>query len=131
MRYLLDTNICIAAMKSHATVVQRLSSLTPNDCVVSTVSVYELFTGVEKCANPDVERVKVETLLDAVHQVSFDSTSAQTAARIRSDLESAGRTIGPYDLLLAGQAMAMQLVLVTANVSEFQRVAGLTVENWE
>lgn len=72
MKYLLDTNTCIAAMRNHPLVVQRLSAVTPGDCAISTITAYELFTGVAKCADPARERAKVERLLNTVCQLPFD-----------------------------------------------------------
>lgn len=131
MQYLLDTNTCIAAMRRNAAVVAHMSTLSPNDCAVSTITAYELETGVEKCADPTKERAKVEHLLRAVHVLPFDADSARRAAQVRAALEKAGQPIGPYDLLLAGHAMAFNLVLVTRNLREFSRVAELRLENWE
>jgi hypothetical protein len=62
-RYLLDTNTCIAMLRNHATVIQRAAAVTPGDCSISTITSYELHTGVEKCADPTKERAKVELLL--------------------------------------------------------------------
>jgi tRNA(fMet)-specific endonuclease VapC len=104
MSYLLDTNTCIAVMRQHPIAVQRMSAVPPGDCVVSTVTSYELFTGVEKCAKPAQERSKV--LLKAVHELPFDTSAAAESARIRALLESQGQAIGPYDVLLAGHALA-------------------------
>jgi tRNA(fMet)-specific endonuclease VapC len=104
VKYLLDTNTCIAAMRNHALVVRRLSALAPSDCAVSTITAYELFTGVEKCADPARERLKIERLLNAVCQLPFDSAAAAEAARVRGTLEALGQPIGPYDMLLAGHA---------------------------
>lgn len=131
MRYLLDTNACIAVMRNHAKVVQRLSAVSPGDCAISTITSYELYTGVEKCSQPDRDRVKVDLFLKTVHQLEFAAGAAQEAARIRAALESQGQTIGPYDLLLAGHARSLALILVSANTREFNRVPGLIVENWE
>jgi len=130
-RYLLDTNTCIAAMRNQATVVQRMAALAPADCVISTIASYELFTGVEKCANPAQERAKVELLLKTIVELPFDSAAAKEAGRIRAILEAKGQPIGPYDLLLAGQAVALSMTLVTANTKEFSRVPGLVTENWQ
>jgi tRNA(fMet)-specific endonuclease VapC len=131
VKYLLDTNTCIAAMRNHPLVVQRLASLPPSDCVISTITVYELLTGVAKCADPARELPKVERLLQIIGQTSFDTDAAAEAAEIRAVLEAQGQTIGPYDLLLAGQAQSLQLTLVTHNTREFSRVVGLALENWE
>jgi tRNA(fMet)-specific endonuclease VapC len=131
MRYLLDTNACIAVMRNDAKVLQHLSSVAPGDCAVSTITSYELYTGVEKCARPAAERVKVDLLLTTVQQVEFGARGAQEAAHIRAALEAQGQTIGPYDLLLAGHALSLGLILVSANTKEFSRVSGLVVENWQ
>jgi tRNA(fMet)-specific endonuclease VapC len=131
MRYLLDTNTCITAMRHDPLVVQRMAAVTPGDCAISTITSYELFTGIEKCANPAKERSKVNLLLATVHQLMFDVPAAQEAGRLRALLEAQGRMIGPYDVLLAGHALAAGLTLVTANTGEFSRVPGLTLENWQ
>jgi predicted nucleic acid-binding protein len=62
-RYLLDTNTCIAVMRNHPTAVRRLAAVAPGDCAVSTITGFELYTGVEKCAHPARERTKVDLLL--------------------------------------------------------------------
>lgn len=72
MQYLLDTNTCIDAMRNHPNVVIHMSALSPGDCVISTITSYELFTGVAKCASPDKEQAKVELFLKTVIELSFD-----------------------------------------------------------
>jgi tRNA(fMet)-specific endonuclease VapC len=129
-RYLLDTNTCIAVMRSHPIAVQRMAAVAPADCAISTVTAYELYTGVEKCANPAQERSKVEMLLTTVWEMPFDPDAAREAAQVRALLESQGQPIGPYDVLLAGQALAQSLTLVTDNTREFSRVPGIALENW-
>jgi tRNA(fMet)-specific endonuclease VapC len=131
MRYLLDTNVCIAAMRHSALVVQRMAATSPGDCAISTITSYELYTGIEKCADPAKETAKVNLLLATVHQLAFNAQAAREAGRIRALLESQGQMIGPYDVLLAGQALAAGLTLVTANTSEFSRVPALRLENWQ
>jgi tRNA(fMet)-specific endonuclease VapC len=130
-RYLLDTNICIAVLRNHPLVLQRMAAVAPGDCAISNITTYELLTGVEKCTNPAKERAKVDLLLKTVSALPFDARAAQEAARIRALLESQGQSIGPYDLLLAGQALAQVLILVTANTQEFSRVPNLALENWQ
>lgn len=130
MRYLLDTNTCIDVMRNHPNVVNRMSMVAPGDNAISTITSYELHTGVAKCASPDREQAKIDLLLRTVIEIPFDQTAAREAGRIRGLLESQGEMIGPYDVLLAAHALAAGLVLVTANTSEFQRAPGLTVENW-
>ncbi|MFN0055490.1 MAG: type II toxin-antitoxin system VapC family toxin [Planctomycetales bacterium] len=130
MRYLLDTNTCIAAMRQNAAVVNRLSAVSPGDCAISTITSYELFTGVEKCADPVRERSKVQLLLTTVCQLVFDEEAARESGRVRALLEAQGRMVGPYDILLAGHGLAAGLTVVTANSGEFSSVPALVVENW-
>ena len=129
MRYLLDTNTCISVMRNEPMVVARMSAASPGDCAISTITSYELYTGVEKCSDPSREAEKVGILLKTVHTLPFDAAAAHEAARNRVRLESQGSPIDPYDLLLAGHAIAAGLILVTANTAEFNRVVGLAVEN--
>jgi tRNA(fMet)-specific endonuclease VapC len=130
MRYLLDTNICIAALRGVISVVKRLESRPTTDCAVSAITAFELLTGVHKCRDKKAEQAKVESLLQPLQQLDFDRSAAHQAAAIRADLEAKGLKIGPYDLLLAAQAIGADLTLVTSNISEFCRVSGLRVEDW-
>jgi tRNA(fMet)-specific endonuclease VapC len=95
MRYLLDTNTCIGAMRNDAAVIGRMSAASPEDCAISTITTYELYTGVEKCSDPGREGAKVDTLLKTIHTLPFDSNAAKAAAAIRAALEFQGRPIGP------------------------------------
>ena len=130
MPYLLDTNTCIDVMRNQPHVVNRMSALAPGDCAISTITSYELYTGIAKCAAPAKEQAKVDLLLKTVIELPFDLAAAREAGRIRGLLESQGEMIGPYDILLAAQALTTALTLVTANTNEFQRVPRLNVENW-
>jgi tRNA(fMet)-specific endonuclease VapC len=105
--------------------------VAPGDCAISTITAYELFTGIEKCADPSRERVKVERMLNVVILAAFDSAAAAEAARVRGELEALGQPIGPYDTLLAGHALSLKLRLATNNIAEFGRVIGLAIENWQ
>lgn len=131
MLYLLDTNTCIAVMRNHPATVERMAAVSPGDCAISTITTYELLTGVEKCAAPAKERAKVELFVGTVQEVAFGAEAAKEAGRIRAVLESQGQGIGPYDILLAGHALALSLTMVSANTSEFSRVPGLKLENWQ
>ena len=130
MKFLLDTNVCIAVMRGQAAAVSRLSARAPGECAVSAVTAYELFTGVAKCREPEREHGKVMRLLSAVHVLPFDDAAARCAALVRAELEAAGQVCGPYDLLLAGHALALGLTLVTNNVRELSRISGLRIEDW-
>jgi tRNA(fMet)-specific endonuclease VapC len=131
MTYLLDINVCIAAMRGNPKVMQELVARRPEDCAVSMVSVFELFAGVSRCNDPESEGQKVSTFLEPFHLLPFDWDAAMKTAEIRYQLEKAGTKIGPYDLQLSGQALSLDLTLVTHNTREFQRVTGLRLEDWE
>ncbi len=131
MTYLLDTNVCIAAMRGNAKIVQALAARSPEDCAISMVSVFELFAGVFRCNDPVCEGQKVATFLKPFHLLPFDWDAAIKTGEIRFQLEKAGTKIGPYDLQLSGQALSLDLTLVTHNTREFKRVTGLRIEDWE
>lgn len=95
------------------------------------VTVYELLCGAEKAQYPTREREKIERFVSAIIELPFDRAAAESAARVRMELERAGTPIGPYDLLIAGQALGDKLILVTDNTREFKRVSGLQVESWQ
>jgi tRNA(fMet)-specific endonuclease VapC len=118
-------------MRGVASVVDALAAHSPHDLSVSSITSYELHTGVEKCSDPQRERTKVDRFLNAIQVNAFNLSAALEAANIRANLESRGEIIGPYDVLLAGHARSLGLTFVTDNTKEFQRVPGLTIENWE
>ena len=130
MTHLLDTDTCIGVLRQRPGMVQRLSQFTPTDCAVSMITVFELFCGLAKAQDPAKERQKVERFISAIIELPCARAGAEAAAKIRAELERRGTPIGPYDLLIAGQALAGGLTLVTHNVREFQRVSGLKLESW-
>lgn len=130
MRYLLDTDTCIDLLRGVSNVVRHAAALSPDACAVSSVTVYELLTGAWKCRSPETEIRKVMALVDVLHQLPFDRPAAERASETRATLEKSGVMIGPYDILLAGQAMATGLTIVTSNEAEFARVPGLSTANW-
>ncbi len=112
-------------------VLQRLAAVASADCAISSITSYELFTGIEKCADPTKGLARVNLLLATVNELVFDGQAAREAGRIRAGLEAQGCMIGAYDVLLAGHARSAGLTLVTANVGEFSRVPGLRWEDWQ
>lgn len=130
MKYLLDTNVCIDAMRGRDEIVGTLAALSPDDCAISTVSLFELEAGAHKSRDPESELQKVGLLCATLIVCPWDEEAAKESARIRVELETGGEKIGAYDTLLAGHARALGVLLVTANVKEFSRVEGLEVENW-
>lgn len=134
MDYLLDTNACIALINGQpATVRARIQKATAagDHVLVSSVAVFELWYGVAKSAKQEFNRKRLETFLAGpILVLPFEDTDARVAGSVRATLEAAGKPIGAYDLLMAGQALRHHLTLVTANVSEFSRVKGLVWQDW-
>jgi tRNA(fMet)-specific endonuclease VapC len=98
---------------------------------ISSVVVFELWYGIAKSARIEVNARRLELLLSSsIISLPFENEDACTAGSIRATLEAAGKPIGSYDYLIAGQAVARELTLVTANVSEFSRVKGLSWRDW-
>ena len=131
MRYMLDTNICIYAIKHHPEkVFQRLKEIDPVDVCVSSVTYAELVHGVEKSAVVEKNRLALSMLLANIEIKDFGVDAANCYGKIRADLERKGTPIGPLDMMIAGHADSLGLTLVTNNVIEFSRVDQLKIENW-
>jgi tRNA(fMet)-specific endonuclease VapC len=129
MKYLLDSNAVIALMKGHAGLHAELRKHQPRDFGISAVVAHELFYGAYKSRRTQENLARVDALHFDI--LEFDADDARKAGEIRAALTAAGTPIGPYDVLIAGQAVARGLTLITNNVSEFQRVSGLTLEDWQ
>ena len=129
MRYLLDSNACIALLNSTSPPLRtRIRRQRPSDIGLSVIVTYELYYGAFKSRRVDRNIELLDRL--AFEVVPFDASDARVAGAIRSELEAVGRPIGPYDVLIAGQARARGLTLVTANSDEFLRVKDLDCEDW-
>lgn len=129
MRFLLDSNAVIALMKGHSGFLTRLRRHRPLDFGIPAIVAHELFYGAYKSQKTADNLARVDALRFEV--LEFDREDARQAGELRARLAAAGTPIGPYDVLIAGQAMARSLTLVTHNTREFQRVPGLFVEDWE
>ena len=134
MKYFLDTNVVVAILRNSPPLVRsRLRrALKRRDTIsISSVVLYELWYGVRRSArrNENAERIRA-FLAGEVDVIPFDEEDAAAAGEIRGALEAAGNPIGPYDLLIAAQALRRGATLVTANASEFARVEGLSWQDW-
>ena len=130
MKFLLDTDTCIYALKQEARVLEHLLAQSREDVVVSVITEAELRTGAAKSASPAKTLRLVENFLHPLAILEFTSGDAASYAQVRAKLERAGTPIGPLDTLIAAQAVARRLVLVSNNEREFSRVTGLHVQNW-
>ena len=131
MKYMLDTNICIYAIKHKPPeVIKNFLSHDPDDLCISSITYAELMHGVEKSMAIEKNRVAITMFLSPISILDFDVYAAEEYGRIRADLERKGTPIGPMDMLIAAHAKSEDLILVTNNTREVERVNDLTVEDW-
>ncbi|MDN7930452.1 type II toxin-antitoxin system VapC family toxin [Burkholderia metallica] len=128
MKFLPDTHAVIAILKGAPAMLARLRTYRPADFGMPAIVAHEFYYRAYKSRRAAANVARVEALQFEV--VSFDAEDAQHAGEIRAQLSAAGTPIGPYDALIAGQARARSLVLVTHNVRGFARVPALQVEDW-
>jgi tRNA(fMet)-specific endonuclease VapC len=127
---MLHTNVISELIKNpKGKAAKRIARVGENNICTSIIVAAELRYG---CARKGSERLirSVEDLLAEIDVLPFESPADVEYGNIRSELESAGKTIGANDFLIAAHAVAIDATIVTANVDEFRRVRGLKVENW-
>jgi tRNA(fMet)-specific endonuclease VapC len=131
-RLMLDTNICIHALKRNAPeVVRQLEKTRPEDVAISSIVAGELWTGVMKSRERGPNERALREFLAFVDVLAFPAEAARAYGEIRAGLEAKGRSIGAMDLLIAAHAVHERATLVTRNSDEFKRVDRLKVENWK
>jgi tRNA(fMet)-specific endonuclease VapC len=131
MRYMLDTNICIAIIKGKPPkALRRFDRLSAGDVGISVITLAELCYGIAKSRNIDKNRQALEEFLLPLEVADFDESAASAYGTLRADLENSGRPIGPLDTQIGAHALSRGSVLVTNNAAEFRRIKRLKVENW-
>lgn len=130
MRYLLDTNIFIAAMKGSDGVRRALETTLLSDLLLSPIVLGELELGVEKSRHRDNNASRLAQITAGIPLAPFSVAVCRHYAQIRADLERRGLPIGANDYWIAAQGRALDVTVVTDNAAEFSRVPGLLVENW-
>jgi tRNA(fMet)-specific endonuclease VapC len=132
MRYLLDTNVCVIYLNGRSISVRdRLLSTPTKEMNVCSVVKTELFYGAMRSNNPTRTLERQRGFLERFVSLPFDDEAAIVCGEIRARLANAGTLIGAYDLQIAAIALANNLILVTHNIREFERVEGLQIEDWE
>lgn len=128
---MLDTNVCSYLMRSRpVTVVERLRLLGPDRVAVSVITAIELRQGADVSASPKRYHSAIDSFLAEVPVLPLSDEVTRTVAGVRATLRKIGKPIGDMDSLIAGHALALGMVLVTHNTREFDRVRGLSVEDW-
>jgi len=128
VKFLLDTNTVIQIIAGHCGLIARLSKHSPGDFAISSVVMLELYFGAYNSKKILENLARIDALQFDI--LSLSDTDAKVAGSIRADLKAKGTPIGAYDLLIAGQAIARSLTLITGNVKEFRRVKDLSCQDW-
>ncbi len=131
MKYMLDTNMCIFLLKHKPIqVIRRFLQHDPGDICISSITYAELVHGIEKSQAKERNRISLMVLLSEIQIMPFDDLAAQIYGVLKTELQKKGTPIGPMDTLIAAHAKSLDLILVTNNTREFERVADLRLEDW-
>ena len=132
MKLMLDTNVCIYLIKEHpASALERFGSHPVGDIGLSVITLAELEYGVSKSSRPARNRQALEQFISPLEVAPFDRRATAVYGKLRTTLEKKGQAIGSMDLLIAAQALSLEVQLITHNLREFARVPGLRVEDWK
>ncbi|MEX1032480.1 MAG: type II toxin-antitoxin system VapC family toxin [Cellvibrionaceae bacterium] len=126
----LDTNTLIYFFKGEGKVAETLLQHAPSDIGIPAIVLYELRVGIAKSSSPQKRTQQLDELMSVVKVLPFGPAEAVASADVRATLEKQGTPIGPYDILIAGTALAHGATLVSRNAKEFKRIKALRIENW-
>jgi tRNA(fMet)-specific endonuclease VapC len=131
MKYFLDTNICIYALKNkYPKIKERMEAVSPSDIAIPSLVKAELYYGAMKSQIKNKVISALDLFLAPFEIIPFADNEIMAYARIRADLEKKGNIIGPNDLIIAATAMSYGVILVTHNKKEFHKVENLSIEDW-
>lgn len=130
MRYLLDSHAVVALLNdTTSAMAQRARREKPHEIAISSIVAHELFYGAFKSRRVQQNVALIDALRFPV--LDLDTEDARQAGEVRAFLAAKGTPLGPHDALIAGQAIARKMILVTHNMAAFGRVPGLGIEDWE
>ena len=131
MKYLLDTNICVALIRQKPKeLIKRLTSHRPGDIGISTITIAELMYGVQKSSQIEQNMTALDQFLLPLEITDFDQSAAIVYGYIRTYLEKTGTLIGSMDMLIAAHALSLDVALVSNNTREFKRIPNLKIVDW-
>ncbi len=133
MTHLLDTNSCVDHLRrgQASNITVRLAAALPGSVVLCSVVLAELLYGAHRSARTAQTLAQVRDFCRQFQSLAFDDRAAAEYGQIRAHLTGLGTSIGPNDLMIASIALANGLTVVTHNSSEFSRVPGLKLEDWQ
>ena len=130
LRNMLDTNLCIRVLRDRPAGLRPRFNAEADTLCISTITLTELLHCANRSAMPVENRQEVERMSARLTVLDFDRRAAEHAGEIYAELGRNGGLIGPCDILIAGHARSVGLVVITGNLRDFQRVAGLRSEDW-
>lgn len=132
MKYMLDTNICIRLLKGDSPLLlKRIGNIPSGNIIIPSIVRFELYYGAYKSSKKEETLMKLSEFLKSFDAIELDELAAQSAGKIRAELDKQGSPIGPYDLLIGASALVNRCILVTHNTKEFSRINDLKIEDWE
>ena len=132
IRYMLDTDACIALIKNRPETMRvRLSGLLPEEVGVSAMVAAELWFGVAHSQKKKQNQAALKDFLEVATLLDWPCGASPLYGKLRQGLQKQGRPIGAMDLLIAAHALFLDATLITNNTREFERVPGLSIENWQ
>lgn len=130
MRWMLDTDTCIAIIKKHPGALKKLRGKSVGQVGISSITLGELAFGAEKSSRSSQAHEALSEFLVALEVAGFDDAAAMTYGKVRASLQQRGKPVGPLDTLIGSHALEIDAVLVTHNTREFSRIDGLRLEDW-
>ncbi len=129
MKYLLDSNICIHFLRGKYNIIEKLNEVGIDNCAISEITLAELVFGAEKSDNPKKNHKLIEKFIGQLSILPiFDAI--QTYGKEKARLQSEGKMISDFDLLIGCTSSENDLIMVTENIKEFDRIKGIKIENW-
>ena len=130
MKWMLDTDTCIAIIKKNPVALKRIRGKSIGQVGISSITLGELMFGAAKSSRPKVAHDALSEFLLVLEVAGFDEGAAMIYGDVRASLEQQGKPIDPLDTLIGGHAHALDIILVTHNTREFSRIDGLRLEDW-
>ena len=129
MKYLLDTKICIHFLRGKFGLIKMLQEIGIENCAISKITLAELVFGAENSANPKKNLELIEVFTNQVMILPIFN-AIYIYAKEKARLRSKGLMISDFDLLIGCTAVEKELIMVTENLKEFERISGIVIENW-
>jgi tRNA(fMet)-specific endonuclease VapC len=130
MKWMLDTDTCIAIIKKHPTALKKLRGKSIGQVGISSITLGELAFGADKSSRAKEAHAALREFLLALEVAAFDDQAAMRYGEVRASLARRGRPIGPLDTLIGSHAHAQDVILVTHNRREFVYIRGLRLKDW-